>query len=236
LTVAYAGTFDGRGFEVQNLTINRPAETQVGLFSEVHTSGVIIDLGVSGNVTGGVMTAGLVGLNDGTITNTYSKALVTGTSDAGGLVGHNLTSAVINNSYATGDVTGTYNVGGLIGMGAGTISYSYAIGDVTSTGNYTDGGAYAGGFIGQANSTPVMVNCYATGNVVTSGGNTGGFIGNLVTGTISNAYATGSVTNNAPTTQTTGKFAGASAGTMTNIYTYADSTLVGTGGLSGDAE
>ena len=55
-----------------------------------------------------MLAGGLVGNNDGTISNSYATGAVSGTSGfffvfAGGLVGRN--SGTIRNSYATGAVT-----------------------------------------------------------------------------------------------------------------------------------
>jgi filamentous hemagglutinin family protein len=67
---------------------------------------------------------GLVGYHDGTITDSYSTGSVSGIARVGGLVGWN-NGGVITNSYSAGSVSGTSNVGGLVGYGGGTITSSY---------------------------------------------------------------------------------------------------------------
>ena len=64
---------------------------------------------------------GLVGYNNGDITNCYSNGDVTVTGKyVGGLVGAYY-GGVIQNCYANGDVNGVKNVGGLIGRNSSTI-------------------------------------------------------------------------------------------------------------------
>ena len=90
----------------------------------------------------GLYTGGLVGVNIGEITYSYSGATVTGRRYTGGLVGvfgvPDTTSAEVASSYATGDVTATgdtvaIRAGGLVGglaqensMHSAKISASYA--------------------------------------------------------------------------------------------------------------
>jgi hypothetical protein len=66
----FAGTFDGQGYEIRDLFINRPDESRVGLFCFVYEGGVIKNLGVT-NVTvicRGI-SGGLVGQNGGGVMN-----------------------------------------------------------------------------------------------------------------------------------------------------------------------
>jgi hypothetical protein len=56
---------------------------------------------------------GLVGFNEGAISNSYANGGATGGQGAGGLVGGN--DGDISDTYSTGAVTGPYWVGGLIG-------------------------------------------------------------------------------------------------------------------------
>ena len=67
------------------------------------------------------------------ITNSYATGAVTGigddVADIGGLVGYN--EGVITNSYATGTVAGEAYIGGLVGCNDGKIANSYAAGAVT---------------------------------------------------------------------------------------------------------
>ncbi|MFA6973034.1 MAG: MBG domain-containing protein, partial [Gallionella sp.] len=71
--------------------------------------------------TSGGWFGGLVGWNNGAITNSYATGNVNGLTvvvNAGGLVGihQSFSGSVITNSYATGRVSGARSVGGLVGL------------------------------------------------------------------------------------------------------------------------
>jgi hypothetical protein len=188
----FKGTFDGQGYEIRDLFINRTDEVAVGLFLGVGQKGVIKDIGVvnatvtghafagtlvgwnhgavrdsyfTGNMTGDYFVGGLVGLNDGTVSNSYSSANVTANFAVGGLVGQNL--GTVSNSYSTGSVTGNYNVGGLVGYNFDTVSNSYSTASVT-------GNSSVGGLVGTGAGT--VSNTFwdtETSGQATSAGGTG---------------------------------------------------------------
>ncbi|MDD3766660.1 MAG: GLUG motif-containing protein [Eubacteriales bacterium] len=142
----------------------------------------------------GSIIGGLVGQNEGTITNSYVIGNMTsGVMWTGGLVGWNSGSgAIISNSYVTCQVSGAYDrTGGLAGQNDGTISNSYATGNISSVNQYGSW-PYTGGLVGW-NEHGTVTNSYATGNV-TGGNVVGGLIGYSIGGTMINSYATGSVT------------------------------------------
>jgi len=88
----FQGNFDGNGYAVQNLTINRPTMKYVALFGYVSTYAMIKNLGVVNcNVIGSDYVGGLAGFLSGgdTITNCYVTGSVSGYSFIGGLVGAN---------------------------------------------------------------------------------------------------------------------------------------------------
>jgi len=140
----------------------------------------------SGSVTGSNNVGGLVGWNTAPLAGLSSSSAVSGSSELGGLIGRS--DAAVSDSFASGRVTGGEDAGGLIGHALDTVVNSRASGEVS--GNYN-----VGGLIGEAASDVTGV--YATGNV--SGTNAiGGLIGKLAGEnrelTVSDAYATGSVT------------------------------------------
>ena len=182
----FTGTFDGQGYEIRDLFINRSDENFVGLFGVVGEGGVVQNIGVvNADMTGYGAVGGLVGNNEGTISNSYSTGNVTGSegnAGVGGLVGANL--GTVSDSYSTGDVTGDTWVGGLVGWNEkGTVSNSYSTGSV-------NGELGVGGLVGA--SSGIVSNSYSTGSV-TGNENVGGLVGEN-TATVSNAYSTGSVT------------------------------------------
>jgi type II secretion system protein G len=217
----FTGTFDGNNYVISNLTINSDGDYK-GLFGYTSEEAEIVDVGLQNvDITNAYRyIGGLVGWNNGTITNCYATGNITGNYYTGGLVGYN--NGTITNSYATGSVTG-YNeyTGGLVGRNYGALTNCYATGEVT-------GDSYTGGLAGQNNGT--IENCYTTGNV--NGVNrTGGLVGYNSTGcTIENCYATGEVTGDSYT----GGLVGWNNGTITNCY--ATGKVTGnyyTGGLVG---
>jgi len=138
----FQGTFDGQGYEIRDLFINRPDELCVGLFSIVDEGGVIENVGVvNTTVTGRALVGGLVGGNAGTVSNSYSGSSVTGEECVGSLVGANEWVGTVSNSYSTGSVTGEWRVGGLVGDNRGTVSNSYSTSSVT-------GNSGIGGLVG----------------------------------------------------------------------------------------
>ena len=217
----FVGSFDGQGYEICALFINRPDESEVGLFGAVGEGGVIGNVGVvNGNVTGYDNAGGLVGKNEGTVGNSYANCRVIGNYNVGGLVGKNDNfEGTVTDSYATGNVTGANNVGGLVGWNReGTMSNSYATGRVTGNDN-------VGGLVGKNSDT--ASNSYATGRV-TGNDNVGGLVGrNDATGTASDSYSTGSVTGNTHV----GGLVGRNYGTVSNSFW--DTQTSGQGGSAG---
>ncbi|MDO6748623.1 beta strand repeat-containing protein, partial [Gilvimarinus sp. 1_MG-2023] len=136
----YTGAFDGAGFSVNDLTINRPAEPEVGLFSYLGVAAAVSDLALHNvAITGDNQVGGLAGWNYGSITTSYATGAVDGNVHVGGLVG--LNSGSITTSYATGTVDGNVDVGGLVGRNVDSITESYATGRV-------DGVTNVGGLVG----------------------------------------------------------------------------------------
>jgi hypothetical protein len=88
----FTGTFDGQGYEIRDLFINRPDEDGLGLFGAVDAGGVIEDVGmVDADVTGAdsLCVGILVGSNNGTVSSSYSSGSASGAIAVGGLVGGN---------------------------------------------------------------------------------------------------------------------------------------------------
>jgi len=167
----FMGTFDGQGYKIRDLFINRPDELGVGLFGEVGQEGIIKDIGVvNATVTGEAFVGGVVGLNRGTLSNSYSSGNVAGVDwFVGGLVGDTF-AGTVSNSYSTGNVTGTDGVGGLVGLNDeyGVVSNSYSTGSVT-------GDVNVGGLVGVNNGTTVSNSFWdiQTSGQATSAGGTG---------------------------------------------------------------
>ena len=222
--------FEGNGHTISHLRINRINMNFIGLFSFTGLEANIANIGLSNvRIIGTNLLGGLVGWNNGSITNSYATGSFAGTNDVSGLVGRQVGGLVgrsegfIMNSYATGIVEGDTDVGGLTGFNNGSITNSYATGTVS-------GNRDVGGLVG-SNSEGSITNSYATGSV--SGNfNVGGLVGFNFFGSITNSYATGSVSGNF----NVGGLVGLnSRGTVRN--SYATSTVSGNddvGGLIGN--
>ena len=174
----FSGIFDGNGFTIANLYINR-ANNDLGLFSVLGTAGEINNVGLLNvSVKGHSKIGGLVGVSHASIINSYATGNVTATgnnaTDIGGLVG--VSHASIINSYAAANVTAAgnaENIGGLVGANnRGTIINSYAIGAVAGNSNM-------GGLVGvNAHAASSITNSYAAVTVSGTGSNIGGLVGN----------------------------------------------------------
>uniref|UniRef100_UPI001D012F8F beta strand repeat-containing protein n=1 Tax=Aliarcobacter butzleri TaxID=28197 RepID=UPI001D012F8F len=143
----FTGTFDGKGFTISDLYMNRSNTNYVGLFGYTNGS-TIKNIGLENiDIKGQNYTGGLVGYNNnGTIQNSYATGSVTGNDCVGGLVAYNQ-NGTIQNSYLIGSVTGDHqSVGGLVGFNDnGIIQNSYASETVTRlSGTNTDFGGLLG--------------------------------------------------------------------------------------------
>ncbi len=243
-------------------------------------SGTVTDTDTAVATTAGA--GGLVGTNTGAVTGSAASGAVASATDpdTGGLIG-TASSGVISGDVATGAVSGTVQAGGLVGVSAAPISSSSAAGAVqgsefvgglvgaiianvsasSATGNVTGSGANVGGLIGLAgviftknssispggtsqsfsqgvSGASAVEASFATGNVV---GQT--FVGGLIGFTspaspslnvsVDQSYATGAVQAVLnPSVSGSGSGAGGLIGAMgggvvTNSYA--------TGAVSGDA-
>ncbi|WP_105442763.1 GLUG motif-containing protein [Paenibacillus sp. AR247] len=180
----FTGEFDGAGYVIRNLTINRPSEQGVGLFGMIGTGGVVRNLGIEGgSVIGSNFTGALAGNNNGTVERAHASVDVTGYGGVGGLVGYDY--GHIISSYATGNVSGTNDVGGLAGRSDRTITESYATGNVVGE---NDVGGLVGLLFGGN-----LTRSYFSGKVMARGYYIGGLVGSLDSGDVSQSYNIGSV-------------------------------------------
>jgi len=208
----FVGSFDGQGYDICDLFIDRSDESTVGLFGVLGDAGTIENVGVNGNVTGQGDVGLLVGKNEGTVSKSLATGRVIGTLNVGGLAGFNFNGSNVTDSYAAANVTGDSNVGGLVGWNKnGTVSNSYATGRVIGTSN-------VGGLLGKNGASKDYVgtvsNSYATGRVIADD-IIGGLVGrNDKTGSISDSYSVGSVTGST----NVGGLVGKNQGTVTNSF------------------
>ncbi|HBN86315.1 MAG TPA: hypothetical protein DDZ89_21025, partial [Clostridiales bacterium] len=257
---SFIGTYDGDGFTVRNLFINKVGAWNVrvpsGLFGYTVAGAEIRNLKLeSVDITGCYYVGSIVGSNSGKITGVISSGTVTGEFDTGGLVGVSGKTGSITDSSFTGTVTGTDVIeygewtGGLVGYNNGSITNCQA--DVTvvsvyrtigglvgenledgiitgssSTGSVTAGN-YTGGLIG-CNSGEIT-RCHSS-STVNGDSNVGGLVGNNG-GPITESYSTGNVTGSS---SDVGGLVGYNGETITS--SYSTGTVTGysnVGGLVG---
>ena len=151
-------------------------------------------------------------------------------ASGGGLVGEN--GGTIANSHSTSVVSGfTDDFGGLVGANSGAITDSYATGNVSGKGCPGECFAKVGGLVGQNESEGKIITSYASGGVSGQGDNFGGLAG-VNSGTITDSYATGSVSSSVSSSNfaDVGGLVGANEIDGKIITSYA------TGGVSGQGD
>lgn len=160
-TGKFIGLFDGGGYAIGNLFINRPSTDYIGIFGFLGGAGKIRRIGVeSVNVTGNNYVSALVGYNEGTIATSYSTGIVTASNRAGGIAGYNNG----NTEIRVGLVINCYSLAYIAATGA--------------TGR-------SGGLVGE-NYYATITNAYASGGV--SGVNSGGLAGYNINGFYNNSF------------------------------------------------
>jgi len=163
----FEGHFDGKGYTISDLFIDRNSE-YVGLFGGIKNTADVKNVNlVDADITTGDKNwaGGIAGWNEGTIEACSVTGSVTSDRDEiGGLVGYN--KGTISKSYSEASVSGDRKCGGFVGRhNDGQISDCYARGSVS-------GSEDPGGFIGENRAN--VDRCYSTGYVTGSG--KGGFV------------------------------------------------------------
>lgn len=214
-TNAFAGTFDGQGHTISDLSITTlpSGAVRTGLFGTTY-GGVVKDFTIKGSIT---LSAGNKGDNSGiggaigatkygtavsgvtsyvNISNTSANALV----HVGGVVGE-LYSSTAKQCLYFGSINlqnASDSIGGVVGyINNSEIGYCANLGTVKTA----TAGAYVGGVLGYLNNPSGKIhNCYNYGSVKNGGGDhCGAIIGWLRGGTASNLtdnyYLTGSASS-----------------------------------------
>jgi len=184
----FTGNYNGDGYKISNLFINRPNQKYIGLFGQVNNGAEINNLGaINADISGKVYVGALVGfLDDATVNNCHSSGKVVASEDSehravsGGLIGFNRGNA--NTSHTSVDVSSSgYFLGGFTGANRGTIKNCYSTGKVTGTNH-----GRVGGFVGDNENSTIKYS-YSTGIVNSNDNDYGGFNG-YDKGTIEHCY------------------------------------------------
>ncbi|MFW6016311.1 MAG: GLUG motif-containing protein [bacterium] len=123
----FTGSFDGQGYTISDIVINRPEEDNIGLFGYLKNSN-IKKIGLKNhNIEGYGYIGGIGGYhsNESKISNCYVKGFIKGTVNLGGILGYQDTSSVLSKSYSTAEVSGSAKEGGLVGYGGGIVDDSF---------------------------------------------------------------------------------------------------------------
>jgi hypothetical protein len=212
----FRGHYDGNGYTIRNLTMNRPMMQTGGLFGHMEGANVSNLVLENADISGGAFfgslagkagnsqisnvsahgilyvtwsSGGLVGLieNSSQILNCSFSGLINGDTNLGGLVGHASFSEIVN-SESNAEVISPWgtNVGGLVGHN----NYSSITGSFSS--GTVQGYSYTGGVVGYNSGT--ISTSHSHSDVQTIEGYAGGISGyNDLFAGLTTSYATGDV-------------------------------------------
>ena len=193
----FGAKFNGNGYAIRNLYINRPGDTKTdpvglnetdstGLFGRTTAESEISNVRLLDvQVLGVVRVGGMVGLNNGRIHNVSISGEVSGNAEVGGLTGSNIGEVV--DSSADVSVTGRDEIGGLVGISDGRVAGSHATGKVS-------GGLNVGGLLGWSGKSGLITRSYFTGEVI--GTQVLGGLAGRNEGEITRSYSAGTVFGN----------------------------------------
>ena len=152
----FSGVFEGNGYTIANLYIDRNSN-DIGLFAVTADTAKIQNIRLlNAAIQGAIDVGSLVGSNFGLIINSdVTTATIVGNSQIGGLVGSNF-GLIINSDVTTATIVGNSQIGGLVGANRGDIISSFAYTDVIGRSN-------VGGLVGD--NTSNIANTYAAGTV-----------------------------------------------------------------------
>ncbi len=143
----FNGTFEGNGWTISDLNINRSDEDCVGLFGQITEYSEVLNL-------------------------TIRAEAVIGRNDVGGLVGKGGSAWIFSSSVVAGEVSGRARVGGLVGKGgsARIFSSSAVAGEVS-------GSTRVGGLMGSAPRARIFSSSVVAGEVSGTDDEVGGLVG-----------------------------------------------------------
>jgi len=208
----FTGKYNGQGFDIVNLFINRPTTKGIGLFGSTRNTRISNVNIINANITGGEGTAGICGATyiGDTIDYCYTSGTISGARCVGGITGN----VFVPDGYPTGyirvaecyseaNISGNTECGGIVGrmsctnLSPAEIINSYARGSVSVTTNWV------GGLVGYFYSGGKVRNCYSTGSV--SGPTSGGMVGYAGNSTWTNCFWDTQTSGQASSARGTGK-------------------------------
>ena len=176
ISTPFTGSYDGNGYDISNLTINKPLADYVGLFGYISMSNTgysfknikLLSVDVKGkNYTGGL--AGYVYAI--ACINCFVSGNIEGSTSVGSLIGIYNVKAIgghIRSCKAECRIIGQQYVGGICGYvrayaGLSYIENCYSTGEIRGTSNV---GGIAGYVLNASSGIYVTIrNCYASGDI-----------------------------------------------------------------------
>ena len=178
----FTGRFDGAGYTLRGLYINRQGDIMIGLFGTVKGA-TIENLSLrDGNVQAWDGVGGIVGAAwETVIRNVSYSGEVAGRNYIGGIVGE-ANGGSIQNAWNAGKVEGEVSVGGIAGVAKRGSTFQ----NVCNTGTVRSWARQVGGIAGSMENSTVQ-NVWNAGGVSGGGGIAGGIAGVATGGTVSHA-------------------------------------------------
>ncbi len=244
---AYAGTFDGNGYAITNITSMTALSTTkkyYALFCYLGADGTIENLTLDGTVSAGAYAVGVFAYNayGGTISNCVNSVDVSSSSSIGGILYANATvttayeaDLLIEDCVNEGNLTSTSTtgiIGGIVASTATGLSGTYTITRCVNEGTISNK-YMAGGIVGKisaARSTFTLSSCINRGSIqltrtTTSTGSIGGIVGysqgNNSSGSakVKNCYNQGEVVDRTTSSYTSAYYVGGIMGVLSDSYT-----------------
>jgi hypothetical protein len=148
-TTRFTGSYNGQGFEISGLRINRSSNLQ-GLFGEVRNATLL-------NIK-------------------IVAASISGSSGVGGIAGKALLTYINGCDVINSTITASSNyAGGWVGEHTYTLDSIHVVGKTISA--IVSGSTYVGGFFGSTNTALFFEDCVNNGNISATGQYSGGFVG-----------------------------------------------------------
>lgn len=144
-TNSFKGVFDGQGYVINELIINKTNDPG-GLFGYVNSEQAVIkNVGVGGGITANDYAGGIVGfLRAGTVENCWVSMNVNGDKATGGIAGY-MDNAKIYNCTMYGTATDNHKYGGIVGESTvnSTVQYCYYSNDNSDVSGTPNAGTYS---------------------------------------------------------------------------------------------
>lgn len=193
----FTGVFDGMGHAINDLYMNRPDVTYIGLFGVIEKSGVVKNFQLSGEFISdktppdGLKGRGsIAGENWGRIENVVNHASIQTTGYAGGIVGMNY--GTLEGVTNKGDVTSTAFVGGIAGYNSSKEGQNGQIKNARNEGKVEGSGGNIGGITGTNEANCSIENSTNSGWIKVTDDNASSGLGGI---SGSNAGTLDTVTN-----------------------------------------